>query len=141
MGKLTAKAVTNKVRSNDGQMVPTGRREPMKAGNLDRNTKFSNTEAFESYGKPGAPQSGAIEGMHSWEPNVNLDDPGLDASGGCFRKWGTPFGEAAMFNQLPPGPDINDQAYLHFNTMPLQLYMGGVTYDSDTPWPVRDIKE
>jgi len=138
---LTSKVVNKYTRTNDGQSIPIGQQKAMNAGKLDRNTPFSNTEAFERYGHGGAPQSGAIEGMHSWRQGENLDDPGLDASGGCFYKFGTPYGEAAMFNQLPPGPDINDQAYALINTMPLVVYTGGVTYSSDTPWPVRDIPE
>jgi len=138
---LTAHAVSANSRTNDGQMIPLGKQEAMNEGKLDRNTPYSNTQRFERYGHGNAPQSGAIEGMHSWRPNENLDDPGLDASGGCFYKFGTPYGEAAMFNQLPPGPDINDQAYALINEMPLVLYTGGVTYKSDTPWPVRDVPE
>lgn len=138
---LTAIAVRNRVRSNDGQNIPTGKQEPHNAGFLNKDTVYSNTEVFERYGHGNTPQSGAIEGMHSWQPGVNLDDPGLDASGGCFHKWGTPYGEAAYFNQLPPGPDINDQAYALIHDMPLELYHGGVTYLSDTPWPVRDVPE
>ena len=138
---LTTNVISSRKATNDGQMIPLGKQQPKNAGYLDRNTKYSNTEAFERYGHAGTPQSGMIEGMHSWQPNVNLDDPGLDASGGCFYKFGTPYGEAAMFNQLPPGPDINDQAYALINEMELVTYEGGVTYKSDTPWPVRDIKE
>ena len=138
---LTTRVVTSKMRTNDGQMIPIGKQKAMNAGKLDRDTPFYNTEAFERYGHGNTPQSGAIEGMHSWRPGENLDDPGLDASGGCFYKFGTPYGEAAMFNQLPPGPDINDQAYALINEMTLELYTGGVTYKSDTPWPVKDIPE
>jgi hypothetical protein len=140
MTNLTAKANQVKMRSNDGESIPTGRKAPMNAGALDRHTKFSNTEAFES-GNGNGPVNGKISGMHSWSPGENLDDPGFDASGGCFYKFGIPYGEAAMFNQLPPGPDISDQAYLLYNEMPLRTYSGGVTYPGDTPWPVRDIKE
>lgn len=138
---LTAKIVTSYKKTNDGQMVPIGKQTAMNAGKLDRNTPYSNTEAFERYGHAGMPQSGMIEGMHSHMPGQSLDDPGLDASGGCFYKFGVPYGEAAMFNQLPPGPDINDQAYALINEMPLVTYEGGVTYKSDTPWPVRDVPE
>ena len=138
---LTLQVVKSKVRSNDGQHIPTGKQTPMDAGFLNRDTTYSNTKVFERYGHAGHPQSGKIEGMHSWQPNVNLDDPGLDANGGCFHKWGTPFGEAAYFNQLPPGPDINDQAYALIHDMPLVVYEGGVTYKSDSPWAVIDIPE
>jgi hypothetical protein len=137
---LTAKSVKVNTTTNDGERIPIGKRAPMNAGTLDRHTKYSNTEAFEA-GHGAGPVGGQIDGMHSWRPNENLDDPGLDASGGCFYKFGIPYGEGAMFNQLPPGPDINDQAYLLINDMPLRMYTGGVTYPGDTPWPVRDIKE
>jgi len=142
-GNLTSKVVRANTRTPDGQMIPLGQQKALKAGFLDRDTKYSNTEAFERYGHGDAPQSGAIEGMHSWMkggPN-SLDDAGLDASGGCFYKFGIPYGEAAMFNQLPPGPDIDDQAYLLQNEMKLVTYEGGVTYKTDTPWPVRDVPE
>jgi hypothetical protein len=138
---LTLEVVRKNTRTNDGTSIPLGKQTSMDAGTLNRDTKYSNSEAFERYGHQGAPQSGAIEGMHSWMPNENLDDPGLDANGGCFYKFGTPYGEAAMFNQLPPGPDINDQAYALINNMELVTYEGGVTYRTDTPWAVKDIPE
>jgi len=140
-GGETLRVVKSYKKTNDGQMIPLGEQKAKNAGFLNKETVYSNTEMFERYGHGGAPQSGAIEGMHSLMENENLDDPGLDANGGCFYKFGTPFGEKAMFNQLPPGPDINDQAYALINTMPLVVYEGGVTYSSDTPWPVRDIPE
>jgi hypothetical protein len=138
---LTLEVVRKNTRTNDGTQIPLGKQTSMDAGTLNRDTKYSNSEAFERYGHQGAPQSGAIEGMHSWMPNENLDDPGLDANGGCFYKFGTPYGEAAMFNQLPPGPDINDQAYALINNMELVTYEGGVTYRTDSPWAVKDIPE
>lgn len=140
-GSLTVKVVKNYARTNDGQKIPIGQQTPMDAGFLNKDSVYSNTEAFERYGHGGAPQSGAIEGMHSLKKEENLDCPGFDAMGGPFYKFGTPYGEKAMFNQLPPGPDINDQAYALINEMPFVTYQGGVTYSSDTPWPVRDIPE
>lgn len=141
MGNLTAKVNRTKMRTNDGSTVPTGKAAAMDAGKLNVDTSFSNTTVFERDRKGGMPQSGKIEGMHSWQPRVNLDDPGFDANGNCFYKFGVPFGEKAMFNQLPPGPDINDQAYLLINEMKLRVYSGGVTYPGDTPWPVKDVEE
>ena len=140
-GDLTLEVVKSRIKTPDGQMIPTGKTEPRDAGFLNRDTVYSNTKVFERYGHANAPQSGKIEGMHSYMPNQALDVPGFDANGGCFHKWGTPYGEAAYFNQLPPGPDINDQAYALIHDMPLEVYHGGVTYESDTPWPVRDIPE
>jgi hypothetical protein len=138
---LTVRVVKSYAKTNDNQHIPIGPQEAKNAGFLNKDSVLSNTEAFERYGHAGHPQSGAIEGMHSLMKEEALDVPGLDAMGGPFYKFGTPYGEAALFNQLPPGPDINDQAYALINTMPLVLYEGGVTYSSDTPWPVRDIPE
>lgn len=141
MGNMTTKVVKSKVRTKDGQSIPTGKASATDAGFLNRDTVYSNTKVFEKYTKDGQPQSGKIIGMQSLMPGEALDVPGFDADGGCFHKWGTPYGEAAYFNQLPPGPDINDQAYALIHDMPLEMYTGGVTYKSDTPWPVRDVPE
>lgn len=141
MSEWVAKVNRTKMRTNDGSTVPTGDRNPRKTANLDRNSSFDNSEAFNRGKGVAAARTGDIQGMHSWKPGENLDDPGLDASGGCFYKFGIPYGETAMFNQLPPGPDIDDQAYMLFNEMKLVTYSGGVTYPGDTPWPVRDIPE
>ena len=132
---------TRKMATNDGRSVPAPKEVADNAGMLDRNTPYSNESAFEMYRKGGGAVNGAIGGMESIQKGVNLDDPGFDASGDCFVKKGTPYGEGAMFNQLPPGPDINDQAYAAINDMPLRTYGGGVTYPGDTPWPVRDVPE
>jgi len=140
-GSMVGRINTAKMTTNDGARVPKSKEAAKQEGILDRNTKLSNTDAFEQYRKGGAAINGAIEGMESIQKGVNLDDPGFDASGDCFVKKGTPYGEAAMFNQLPPGPDINDQAYADINDMPLRTYQGGVTFPGDTPWPVRDIEE
>jgi hypothetical protein len=137
---LIRKSVKRNTRTNDGSTVPIGEKSPMNAGKLDINTPFSNNEVFDR--KPGARGTinGDIEGMES-RKSESLDKPGFDASGDCFYKFGIPYGEKAYFNQLPPGPDISDQAYLLENDMPLRLYMGGLTYPGDTPWAVRDVEE
>lgn len=140
-GSNTTHTLKSKTSTNDGHAVILPKAEAVDAGFLNRDTEYSNTKIFERYSKGSNPQSGKIDGMHSWQPGVNLDDPGFDADGGCFYKNGTPYGEAAMFNQLPPGPDINDQAYAVINEMPLKTYMGGVQYDGDSAFPVRDIPE
>ena len=140
-GSDTSKTIKSKWRSNDGVEIPTGPAAASKKPMLTAKDKMSNVDMFEKYRKGGAAMNGAIEGMHSWRPGENLDDPGLDASGGCFYKWGTPYGEQAMFNQLPPGPDISDQAYVLIHNMPFRQYSGGVTFPGDTPWPVRDVEE
>jgi hypothetical protein len=137
---LVRKSVKRNTTTNDGSRIPIGQRAPMNAGKLNVDTSFSNNEAFDSKAGAAGTVSGDIEGMES-RRSESLDRPGFDAKGDCFYKFGIPYGEKAYFNQLPPGPDISDQAYLLENDMPLRVYMGGVTYPGDTPWPVRDIEE
>lgn len=61
---------------------------------------------------------------------------------GYLDKNGTPYGEAAKFNFLPPGMDISNQENAEIHEMPLRTYSGGVSFPSDgwAPEP-RDIKE
>jgi hypothetical protein len=56
-------------------------------------------------------------------------------------KKGTPYGEAAKFNFLPPGMDISHQENKDIRDMPLKK-ITGMGYDGDgwEPMP-RDIKE
>src|SRR6266436_5754281 len=88
-GDLTLEVVKRRIKTLNGHMIPTGKTEPRHAGFLNRDTVYSNTKVFERYGHANAPQSGKIEGMHSYMPNQALDVPGFDANGGCFHKWGT----------------------------------------------------
>lgn len=90
--------------------------------------------------KKSTPDKGVIRGMQSWQQNVNLDDPGFDASGSCFYKHGTPYGEAAMFNQLPPGPDISDQKYALINEMPFKS-ITDLGYPGDGGFEFKDVSE
>jgi hypothetical protein len=127
------------MKTNDGQKVPNTNfmKKMVNSGELNRDTKFDNSMEFET--SP-TKNNAVIEGMNSWEKNVNLDDPGFEADGTSFFKHGTPYGEAAYFNQLPPGPDIGDQKYALINNMPLKMItmMG---YPGDGGFPVRDIPE
>lgn len=84
-------------------------------------------------------KQGAMPGMDS-QTRENLDDPGLDASGSCFVKKGTPSGEEASFNYLPPGPDITNQKNAEFNAMPFRK-LTSMSYPGDGAFPVRDIAE
>ena len=128
-------------RTNDGTMIPGFKRGAVDHGALTPDMALDNSNSFEEVGAGGMKQySGKIGGMESLVKD-SLDDSGLDASGKDFYKHGTPYGEKAMFNQLPPGMDISDQAYILINEMPLRTYMGGVTFPGDTPWPVRDVEE
>lgn len=127
-----------KMSVNAGIPVPAGPK-----GGRDKpriGEDYSNVSVFERDRVGGSPVNGPIEGMESIT-HENLDDPGFETKGGWIRKNGTPYGEGAMFNQLPPGMDISDQEFALINNMTLRLYSGGVTYPGDTPWPVRDIEE
>ena len=60
---------------------------------------------------------------------------------GYMDKNGTPYGEGAKFNFLPPGMDINNQENAEIHDMPLRLLVG-VRYPGDGWMPKpRDIKE
>jgi hypothetical protein len=60
---------------------------------------------------------------------------------GYMDKSGTPFGEAAKFNFLPPGMEINNQENAEINEMPLRILVDA-SYPGDgwTPAP-RDMPE
>jgi hypothetical protein len=82
---------------------------------------------------------GAIIGMNSIT-SENLDDPGFTADGRHIDKHGTPSGEGAMFNALPPGMDITNQKVAMFNNMPLKkVTMMG--YPGDGAFAVKDVPE
>jgi hypothetical protein len=133
-----AKVIHNNFKTNDGESVPLPAKGVMDSGKLTLDSKYDNETIFNRGNKPVVSN---IPGMESWQPSVNLDNPGFDASGGQIRKNDMPYGEAAMFNQLPPGHDIDNQSFAVINNMPLRLYSGGVTFPGDTPWPVRDVPE
>lgn len=132
------KANMGTMKGDAGAPVPAGQRGASKVGQITES--YSNTDVFERDRIGGSAVNGKIEGMNSHMREL-LDDPGFEADGQWIRKNGTPYGEGAMFNQLPPGMDISDQAYALINNMPLRMYQGGVTYPGDTPWPVRDVEE
>ena len=60
---------------------------------------------------------------------------------GYLDKGGTPFGEAAKFNFLPPGMDISNQENVEINEMPLRKIVAE-SYPGDGWMPApRDIPE
>jgi hypothetical protein len=127
------------MKTNDGQKIPGSNfvRGMEDKGPLGPKDALDNSMMFE---KSPTGNNGVIQGMESWQKETNLDDPGFDASGNCWYKFGTPYGEKAMFNQLPPGPDITDQDYILINEMPLKrVTMMG--YPGDGAFPTRDIPE
>ena len=61
---------------------------------------------------------------------------------GYLDKSHTPYGEAAKFNFLPPGMDIDNQENAEINQMAMHSYMGGESYPGDGWMPKpRDVKE
>jgi hypothetical protein len=50
---------------------------------------------------------------------------------GYLTKKGTPSGERAMFNKLPPGTNIEDQAVADIREEPIKMWSGGLSYPGD----------
>jgi hypothetical protein len=127
------------MKTNDGTNIPgkNFQRDPVDKGILNPDDALDNSNGL----KPTRHGSrGRIDGMESWQQGTNLDDPGFDANGNCFYKFGTPYGEKAMFNALPPGPDISNQDVVLINEMPLKI-VTGMTYPGDGAFPYRDVPE
>jgi len=59
-----------------------------------------------------------------------LDRDGIKDSGYLDKK-GTPSGERAMFNALPPGTNIEDQAVADIREQPMKSWTGGQSYPGD----------
>lgn len=89
------------------------------------------------YGRVG--KDGTIVGMHSLQTQ-NLDDPGLSADGRHIVKHGTPYGQDALFNYLPPGMDISNQTMTLIYQMPLKM-VTEMQYPGDGGFPIKDIPE
>lgn len=60
-----------------------------------------------------------------------LDKDGIKDSGYLTKK-GTPSGEGAHFNCLPPGTNIEDQKVADIREMPMKMYDRGLSYPSDS---------
>jgi hypothetical protein len=78
--------------------------------------------------------------MTSWQPDRGLENPGLNANGSWQRKNNSPYGEAAMLNQLPPGQVIEDQHFALINDMKYKEFDGDQgDYAGGSPWPRYDV--
>ena len=127
-------------RTPDGAKVHQPQDMPTKMGPLNRDTPLDNSEMFGTTRTKGTRAlTGALGGMESLAENT-LDKPGFDAEARYLFKHGTPYGELAMFNQLPPGMDIDDQNFVLINDMPLKM-VTMIGYPGDGAFPVRDIEE
>lgn len=60
----------------------------------------------------------------------SLDKDGIDDAGYIDKK-GTPSGEDARFNMLPPGMNIENQKVAEMNSMPMREWKGGLSYEDD----------
>ena len=82
------------------------------------------------------PNVGGLEGLHN-----DIGERSGFATGGYIDKQGTPYGEAAKFNFLPPGMDISNQENAEINEMPLRKLVAE-SYPGDGWMPApRDIQE
>jgi hypothetical protein len=115
---------------------PTYVREGRNSGPLNPDTMLDNSEAL---GGKNMPQLGEVTYMNS-ETEENLDNPGFTADGSHLFKHGTPYGEQAIFNYLPPGMDISRQANALINEMPLKL-ITDMQYPGDGAFPYKDLPE
>lgn len=60
----------------------------------------------------------------------SLDKDGINDMGYLDKK-GTPSGNGAMFNALPPGTNIEDQAVCDIRSEELKIYSGGLSFPGD----------
>ena len=60
----------------------------------------------------------------------SLDKTGIKDSGYLTKK-GTPSGEEAKFNRLPPGMNIEDQMVSDIRSQEMLTYKGGISYPGD----------
>ena len=79
-----------------------------------------------------------IVGMNSGKGS-DSERTGFDTAGYIDKK-GTPYGEAAKFNFLPPGMDIDNQENVHIHSMPLKKLVA-TDYPGDGWGTSRDIPE
>jgi hypothetical protein len=94
----------------------------------------------QKFAKPlnmGAPAE--IRGLHSLHNDIGESSGFI--TDGYLDKQGTPYGEAAKFNFLPPGMDISNQENAEINEMPLRKLVAE-SYPGDGWMPApQDIPE
>ena len=94
----------------------------------------------QKFAKPFEPVDGGIPGMSS-EMNDIGEKSGFAASTSSYIvKKGTAYGEAAKFNIMPPGMDINDQPYRDIRDMPLKK-LHNLSYPGDGGFAESDLAE
>jgi hypothetical protein len=79
-----------------------------------------------------------LDGMGSLKNDIG-EKSGFQVTG-YINKKGTPFGESAKFNFLPPGMDISNQENVEINNMPMKRVVSE-SYPGDG-WPgEKDVVE
>ena len=110
-----------------------GNKAPKYTGQIGKDQKFA---------KPFEAVDSGIGGLNGTHEDIG-EKSGFQAETSAYIvKKGTAYGEAAKFNAMPAGMDINDQPHRDIRDMPLQLYSGGESYPSDgwSPEP-RNVPE
>jgi len=123
---------------------PVGKSMPTKDVNA-KNTDAKYTgqmkgRTAEPFGEPmnmGAPAKiSGIEGLYN-----DIGEMSGFITDGYLEKNGTPYGENAKLNFLPPGMDISNQEIAEIHQMPMRMVVD-VSYPGDGWMPTpRDIKE
>jgi len=70
----------------------------------------------------------------------NLGEKTGFVTDGYIDKKGTPYGEAAKFNKMPPGMDISNQDVAEINTMSLKRVVD-MSYPGDGWGSEKDVPE
>ncbi len=106
---------------------------PTYTGQIGKDQKFA---------KPFEAVDQGIPGMDGTHDDIGEKSGFQSDTSHYIVKKGTAYGEAAKFNMMPPGMDINDQATRDIRDMQLHTYSGGVSFPGDgwAPSP-RDMKE
>lgn len=135
------KNTTTKKQFNNMAAMPEHKTTPPRFANTPNRPPVNDGQAFEheKFAEPLQPVSAEISGI-----GKTYDDIG-EKSGfitdGYLDKGGTPYGEAAKFNFLPPGMDISNQENCEINMMPLRK-ITSESYPGDGWMPApRDIPE
>lgn len=98
-----------------------------------------NDIAHETFAEPMQEVSAAIHGLGGLHNDIGESSGFI--TDGYLDKQGTPYGEAAKLNFLPPGMDINNQHNAEIHDMPLRkLTEESYPEDGWMPKP-RDVKE
>ena len=91
------------------------------------------------FAKPMNEDTAAIKGLHGLHNDIGESSGFI--TDGYVDKQGTPYGEAAKFNFLPPGMDISNQENAEINQMPMRILVAE-SYPGDGWMPTpRDIPE